>query len=139
MRPKSSAASAPGPDALQLDDEPDRPVGSTRRLAEIAKVPEIHAAWHGAKVVSVFQCKSEPPMRLGLLGAVSASEAGSARNSHVGLWVEATVRMISGRAGIGMMLADGALIEEHLVVAEDGLRTFLPLRTAGQRACLFVH
>ena len=123
---------------LQVDDETDSPAGSTRRLAELAKVPEIETAWRGAKLVS------ESPVQIRTADAAWGYSAlfplprrVQRRGAHVGLWIEAKVRMISGRAGIGVMLDDGALVEERLLGIADGPRTvFLPLRATGQRGLL---
>src|SRR5204862_6763967 len=123
---------------VQLDDEPDKPVGPTRRLADIAKLPEISADWPGAKLLS------EAPVQIrtadsawGYSALFPLPKHAQQPGSHTGLWIEATVRTISGRAGLGLLLNDGAFTEERLIGPEDGQRTLLlPLAAAGQRGLL---
>src|SRR5262249_334432 len=77
---------------LQGDVEPDEPVGLTRRLADIVKLPEIAAHWPGAKLLS------ESPVQIrtadsawGYSALFPLPKQAQPRGAHSGLWIQATV------------------------------------------------
>jgi hypothetical protein len=114
-----------GPTPLQLNDEPDKPVASTRRLAGVSMLPDISPYWAGAKLLSGSPLQIQTAKSSwGYSAVFPIAKHDRARGTPGALWLQVTVRMISGSAGLGIFL-HGEMTEERLISTEDGLCTLL--------------
>jgi hypothetical protein len=127
-----------GPMPVQVGEDPDKPFGSTQRLAGVAPLPLIYPNWAGAKLLS------EAPMHIvtadsawGNSAIFPVAKFDLSNQAHGSLWLQVAVRMISGRASLGVLLKDDVVIEDRVIDIEDGSCTlFLPLPASGVRGLL---
>jgi hypothetical protein len=118
------------PPPLQVVEEPDTPGGPTRRLATVPTIPQIDPSWVGAKLRSDSPTEIETAQSPWGYSALFSIGGQRRRRDKDRLWVEVTVRMIKGRAGIGLMLRDYALIDERVISTENGVsKLFFPVPT----------
>lgn len=129
---------AGGPATIQLSDEPDKPVGPTQRLTTVNWSPAIEPQWQGALLLS------ETPMQIrtaesawGYSAVFPIPKHDPTDNARRRVWIEAKVRTITGRVGLGLFLEEDALTEERVVGAEEGICTlFFPLPATGVNGLL---
>jgi hypothetical protein len=115
--------------ALPVTEDPDRTMRPVRRLASIEWLPEISSDWAGAALISASPVQIQTAdSAWGYSAMYPDLNFGASNGAQGTLWLQVKVRMIGGRASLGLLLQDGALAEEHAIGIEDGSCTlFFPL------------
>jgi hypothetical protein len=115
--------------AVTVDQDADGGMGPVRRLASIDLLPEIYPYWPGATLISASPVQIQTAdSAWGYSAMYSNLDLVASNGSRSSLWLEVKVRMVRGRASLGLLLQDGDLAEERAIGIEDGLcALFFPL------------
>jgi hypothetical protein len=111
---------------LLINDEADKPIGPTERIAAAVRLADVSVEpdWLGGKLLSASPMQIQTAEKAwGYSAMFPVAQAGRRRAAGGAFWIEVRVQMVSGRAGIGLLLNDYRFTAERVVGVEDGLCT----------------